>query len=131
MNPLLSRFLRQAVGGLAVIAIGVPLVQNQMLVLSTSEGPALSVSGDISGLSPDRPGRLLLTVRNDGGAATVVGHLSAVPEKQVAGCTIAIAPWAGRLPVAAGGSAEQTLTVRVSGPRCGGVSWALTYTATA
>ncbi len=131
MHPLVAQFVSRTVIGLVVILVGVPYLQNRTLVLSTSAGPVLTVTGDVSGLVPGELGELLLTVHNDGGASTVVRHLSAVPAKQVSGCTISVASWAGEVHVPAGGATTQPLVVRLSGARCGGASWALSYAATA
>lgn len=133
VHSVLVGFLRRTTIGVAVIAVGVPLCQNQVLTLAQTreEGPALSVTGDVADLSPGRVGRLVLTVHNDGDVQAVVRRLTTTVRAQAPGCTIVVRPWTGRLDVAAGGAASQAVAVHVSGSRCSAASWTLDYTATA
>ena len=131
MHPLVAGFLRRTAVGSVVIAVGVPMLQNQVFALAQSTGPALSVTGDISGLSTEHLGRLVLTVHNDGDATTVVHHLTTTVPMPVRGCQLSVAPWTGTMTVAAGGTATQALVVRLSGSRCAGAHWSLEYAVTA
>ena len=133
MHPVLVGFLRRTTIGVAVIAVAVPLCQNRVLALAQTrtEGPALSVTGDVAELSPGRVGRLVLTVHNDGDALAVVHRLATSVRAQVPGCTIVVPPWTGTLDVAAGGTVTQAVAVHVSGSRCSAARWTLDYTATA
>ena len=133
MHRLVAAFLCRTTVGAVVIAVAVPMIQNQVLVLAHVEvrGPALSVRGDVSGLSAGHLGRLVLTVRNDGDAPTTVRHLTTVVRQQIEGCSLTVAPWSGVMELAAGGASSQAVVVRVSGRGCDGSRWALDYTASA
>ncbi|MGB8651000.1 MAG: hypothetical protein WCD35_10105 [Mycobacteriales bacterium] len=130
MNAFLLRLLRRTAGGVAVIAVGVPWLQGQVPVLTARKGPELSVSGDVTQLSPGHAGRLVLTVRNDGDAAAVVRRLSTRIPEPVAGCRLVVAPWTGEVTVPPGGNVQRAVTVTASGPGCRGASWRLEYLAT-
>ena len=60
-----------------------------VLAQATTAGPRLSVSGDVTGLVAGRPGRLLLTVRNDGEATVVVHRLATSVRSVVPGWQLA------------------------------------------
>ena len=133
MHPVVAAFFRRTTVGAVVIAVAVPMVQNQVVALAQVDagGPALSVHGDVSGLSVGQLGRLVLTVRNDGDAPTTVRHLTTVVRQQIQGCTLSVAPWSGAMDLPAGGAGTQAVAVRVSGRGCDGGKWALDYTASA
>jgi hypothetical protein len=132
MRRVLLAFARRTAVGLVLIGVGVPMLQGQVLNLAQARaaGPELSVTGDVTGLSPDHPGRLVLTVHNAGDTAAVVHRLSTSVRSANSGCTLTVAPWRGTLAVPAGGAASQAVAVQVAGARCGGAHWTLDYSAT-
>ena len=130
MHPVAKRYLSRTALGLVALGAGVPLLQSQPFMLSTAEQPVIRVSGDIAGLTPGKPGRLVLTVHNDSGTVAEVHHLSAVPAAQVPGCDIAVRPWAGEMAVPARGTGKRALQVTVTGAKCSGATWQLNYSAT-
>lgn len=133
MHPVVAAFVRRTTLGAVVIVVAVPMIQNHVVALAQVDlrGPALSVRGDVRGLSVGQLGRLVLTVRNDGDAPTTVRHLTTFVRQQREGCSLSVAPWSGVMELAAGGAGSQAVAVRVSGRRCEGVKWALDYTASA
>lgn len=102
--------------------------QWQVLSLEHGTGPALSVTGDVSGLTPDRPGRLELRVANDGDATATIHQVTTAVTSSVTDCSLSVATWRGTAQVAAGGAVSRVVTVRVVGPGCVGASWKLAYT---
>ena len=132
MHPVLLAFARRTAVGLVLIGVGVPAVQGQVLNLAQARaaGPELTVTGGVTGLSPDRPGQLVLTVHNSGDAEAVVRHLTTTVRSQTAGCTLTVAAWAGSMTVPAAGSGSQAVAVQVTGGRCSGARWDLDYSAT-
>jgi hypothetical protein len=103
------------------------------LVKVAQASPSLTITGDIDGLVPGRPGELVLTLHNADASAAVVRGLSAAVTTGSAGCpasALAIEPWRGRVVVPAHDTATVPLAVRLSAPAgtCGGATWTLTYT---
>jgi hypothetical protein len=113
-----------------LIAVAVPMLQQQLRLTSVVERrPVLSVTGDVSGLLPGRPGRLVLTVHNGGTSAAVVHRLTTSVRSQAPGCTLTVGTWGGSLTVPAGGAVSRAVVVQAAGARCASAAWDLDYTA--
>lgn len=130
MHPIVASFVRRTVVGSVVIAVAVPMLQHQVFALAQSHGPALSVTGDVTGLSTGQLGRLALTVHNEGDAPAAVRRITTSVREQRTGCTLSVAPWSGAMDVPAGGAVTRDVVVRISGHRCAGARWTLEYAAT-
>ena len=130
VNRALLEFVRRTAAGAVLIVVGVPMLQNQVVSLSQANdsGPVLTVTGNVTGLEPGRPGRLLLTVHNSGDAAAVISHLRTDVANASLGCTLTVRPWSGTADIAAGGSVEEAVAVVAEGSRCAGAAWSLRYT---
>jgi hypothetical protein len=129
VKRLLVDVLRRTAVGSALICLGVPMLQGQVMTLSQERraGPELHVTGDVTGLEPGHPGSLLLTVANDGDVAATIHQITTAVMSSVGGCSLSVATWRGTANVAAGGAVTRSVTVRVVGPRCVGASWKLAY----
>src|SRR5689334_14532466 len=66
------------------------------------EQPALTITGDIGGLEPGVPARLVLTTTNASDAVVVVRHLTArvvgAPSRVCPASGLVVTSWRGRLP---------------------------------
>jgi hypothetical protein len=127
----MAHVLRRTALGAALICVGVPVWQNQVVAFQAANvsGPELRIKGDVTGLEPGHVGALVLTMHNPGTVAVAVHRLSTVVRSTTAGCALSVSTWTGAITVPAGGKTSQSVEVRVAGPHCAGVTWALAYTA--
>ncbi|MEO6204049.1 MAG: hypothetical protein ABIO67_01505 [Mycobacteriales bacterium] len=129
MKQVVLAFLRRTAVGAVLICLGVPLLQNQVINVAQAQrsGPVLSVAGDVTGLEPGKPGRLVFTVRNDGDAAAAIQRMTTAVITTAVGCSLSVDTWTGSLEVPAGGQVRGEVTVRIRGARCDGAQWDLDY----